>query len=197
MGLVAQFNSDAVTAQVRPPGPAERAAFQVVEKTIPELQLAMEQGRVTARDIVLAYLERIGLYGDLLNAAITVNVRALEEAAELDRERADGSLATPLLKLARKSWVATPALKQPQSSAISGRCNGKSSRQQRQHQTRTGARAAVCNGKYSSSQRQHHTRSGARAAVCNGIHSPSQRPKLAIPGARSSVFNTKNQPVKP
>ena len=65
-------------------------AFDIVEATILEMQEAMEDGRVTSRDLVEAYLLRIALYEDQVNAVITVNKNALEEADRLDRERADG-----------------------------------------------------------------------------------------------------------
>jgi amidase len=75
---------------------AETAPFGVVEKTIPEMRAAMEQGRVRSRDLVLQYLTRIALYEDKLNAAITVNPKALEEADERDRERAQRKVRGPL-----------------------------------------------------------------------------------------------------
>jgi amidase len=81
-------------------GAAEEAArpapFTVVEATIPELRAAMEQGRVTSREIVLQYLTRIALYEDRLNAVATVNPEALREADERDRERALGKVRGPL-----------------------------------------------------------------------------------------------------
>ncbi|HVZ24374.1 MAG TPA: hypothetical protein VG871_25045, partial [Vicinamibacterales bacterium] len=64
-------------------GPARRAkapAFSVFEATIPEMQAAMKSGRITSRGIVEQYLARIAMYEDKLNAAITVNPHALEEA---------------------------------------------------------------------------------------------------------------------
>ncbi|MBY0505263.1 MAG: hypothetical protein K2X03_15225 [Bryobacteraceae bacterium] len=64
--------------------------FDVVEATIPEMRRAMEQGRVTSRDLVTAYLARIGLYEDKLHCIITVNANVLAEADERDRERAQG-----------------------------------------------------------------------------------------------------------
>ena len=65
--------------------------FDVLEKTIPELQAAMEDGVVTSRQIVTQYLARIAAYDDrgpALNAMIALNGRALDEADALDRERA-------------------------------------------------------------------------------------------------------------
>ena len=70
--------------------------FEVVEATIPEMQRAMESGRITARGLVEAYLIRIALYENRLNAAITINPRALVLADSLDRERAAGRVRGPL-----------------------------------------------------------------------------------------------------
>ena len=70
--------------------------FSVVEATIPEMRLALEQKRTTSREIVLQYLTRIALYEDQLNAVIAVNRDALKEADELDRERAAGKIRGPL-----------------------------------------------------------------------------------------------------
>ena len=70
--------------------------FSVVEATIPEMRAALEQRRVSSREIVLQCLTRIALYEDKLNAIITVNPDALREAEERDRERAQGQLRGPL-----------------------------------------------------------------------------------------------------
>src|SRR5258708_32975619 len=73
-----------------------RTSFSVVEATIPEMRAAMEQGRVTSRELVTQYLTRIAFYEDKLHAAITVNRHALEEADERDRERAQARIRGPL-----------------------------------------------------------------------------------------------------
>ncbi|PYR34144.1 MAG: amidase, partial [Acidobacteria bacterium] len=39
-----------------------RPTYDVIEKTIPELQDAMARGEVTSRDLVAAYLARIAAY---------------------------------------------------------------------------------------------------------------------------------------
>ena len=70
--------------------------FTVVEATIPDLQAALQQRRVTSREIVLQYLARIATYEDRLNAAIAINPNALEEAEARDRERALGNVRGPL-----------------------------------------------------------------------------------------------------
>ncbi|HWZ32277.1 MAG TPA: amidase family protein [Bryobacteraceae bacterium] len=70
--------------------------FNVVEATIPEMRTAMEQGRLTSRELVTQYLVRIAMYEDVLHAAVTVNPNALKEADERDRERAQGRVRGPL-----------------------------------------------------------------------------------------------------
>ncbi|MDH3272738.1 MAG: amidase family protein, partial [Gemmatimonadota bacterium] len=75
-------------------GPSE--PFDVVEATIPEMQRAMEEGRLTSRELVEAHLLRIALYEERVNAVISVNENALAEADRLDRERAEGNVRGPL-----------------------------------------------------------------------------------------------------
>jgi amidase len=70
--------------------------FTVVEASIADLQAALRDRRVTSRALVQLYLARIATYEDRLNAAITVNPRALEEAGARDRERAAGQVRGPL-----------------------------------------------------------------------------------------------------
>jgi amidase len=70
--------------------------FSVVEATIPEMQEALRTGRVTSRELVTQSLVRIALYDNRLNAVMTVNRDALEEADRLDRERAEGRIRGPL-----------------------------------------------------------------------------------------------------
>ena len=70
--------------------------FDVVESTIPAMQAAMKEGRVTSRDLVLLSLARIATWEDRLHAVITVNPRALAEADALDSERKAGKVRGPL-----------------------------------------------------------------------------------------------------
>jgi amidase len=69
------------------PTSAQRVPFSIVEASIAETRAALEQGRITSRDIVTQSLTRIALYEDRLNATLSVNPRALEEADQRDRER--------------------------------------------------------------------------------------------------------------
>jgi amidase len=79
--------------QARAPRPA---AFSIVEATIPDMQRAMAQRRITSRELVTQYLTRIALYEKRINAAITINPRALAEADARDAERARGQVRGPL-----------------------------------------------------------------------------------------------------
>ena len=72
------------------------APFTVVEAGIPEIQAALQSGRVTSRQLTAQYLQRIASYEDRLNAIITVNPHALAEADAMDRERAAGRVRGPL-----------------------------------------------------------------------------------------------------
>ena len=62
-------------------------AFNVLETTIDEIHSAYKSGQLTARQLVLMYLDRIEAYdkkGPAINAIITLNSKALEEAERLD-----------------------------------------------------------------------------------------------------------------
>lgn len=81
------------------PGLGRAGTFDVMEKSIVELQQAMSSGAVTSKELVAAYLARIEAYdrgGPKLNAMIVVNPRALETAEALDRERATKGPRGPL-----------------------------------------------------------------------------------------------------
>ena len=75
---------------------AQHKPFNVVEAGIPEMRAALEQKKITSRELVVLYLTRIALYEDKLHCIITVNPHVLEEADERDRERAQGHVRGPL-----------------------------------------------------------------------------------------------------
>lgn len=72
--------------------------LDLMDITIPELQAALEEGRVTSEELVQMYLDRIEAYDDSLdlNSIISINPDALETARELDAERAAGTVRGPL-----------------------------------------------------------------------------------------------------
>ncbi|MEA2490869.1 MAG: amidase [Acidobacteriota bacterium] len=92
--LAALFTFAAVAQAAKPAKPV--TPFTVVEASIPEMQAALKEGRVTSRELVTQYLVRIATYDAKLHAVMTVNPKALEEADMLDRERAAGKLRGPL-----------------------------------------------------------------------------------------------------
>jgi amidase len=75
---------------------SQEPAFSVVEATIADMQSAMAQKRTTSRALVERYLDRIEKYEDRLNAVISLNPHALDEADARDRERAQGKVRSPL-----------------------------------------------------------------------------------------------------
>ena len=98
-----------VAACASPPAHAPLPRFSVVEATIPDMQKAMLEGRISSRGLVEQYLARIALYEDKLNAVITVNPKALEEADRLDQEHKQGKIRGPLhgIPIALKDNVLT------------------------------------------------------------------------------------------
>lgn len=73
--------------------------FDLNEKTIDELQLQMQSGKLTSVDITRKYLQRIkeiDQRGPMLNSVIELNPDALSIAATLDAERKRGKLRGPL-----------------------------------------------------------------------------------------------------
>src|SRR5258706_1729314 len=76
--------------------PAQQRGFSVLEASLSDMRRALQQHRVTSRELVQQSLTRIALYEDRLNAIIYVNPHALEEADARDRERAAGRVRGPL-----------------------------------------------------------------------------------------------------
>ena len=79
--------------------PRTDAPYDVTEKSIPELQADMREGRVTSAGLVALYLDRIRAYdraGPALNTIIRLNPRARARADSLDAERSAGTVRGPL-----------------------------------------------------------------------------------------------------
>ena len=65
----------------------DKAPFQIIETTIDDIHSAFKSGRLTARQLVQGYLDRIAAYdkqGPNINSIITLNDQALEDADRLD-----------------------------------------------------------------------------------------------------------------
>ncbi len=88
-----------VAGQSRNAAATQVTGFDVMEKSIEDLQRAMQAGEVTSRKLVESYLLRIDAYdrqGPALNAIAAVNPRAREIADSLDAERAARGPRGPL-----------------------------------------------------------------------------------------------------
>jgi amidase len=75
------------------------ANFQVLETSIDEIHAAYKAGRLTARQLTQLYLDRITAYdkqGPKINAIITLNPHALEDADRLDAAFRSSGFVGPL-----------------------------------------------------------------------------------------------------
>jgi hypothetical protein len=79
--------------------PARGAGLNIETATIADLNAAFAEGTLTSEQLVSAYLKRIEAYdkqGPAINAVITLNKKALDEARQLDAERKSGKVRGPL-----------------------------------------------------------------------------------------------------
>jgi amidase len=75
------------------------APFQIMETTIDDVHAAFKSGKLTARQLVQGYLDRISAYdkqGPNINSVITLNPNALAEADNLDATFKRSGLVGPL-----------------------------------------------------------------------------------------------------
>ena len=94
--MISRLISALILLSLTPAFAQRPTKFSVIEATIPQMQEALRKKKVTSRQLVQQYLERIATYEDLLNASLAVNPRALAEADQLDLERKQGRLRGPL-----------------------------------------------------------------------------------------------------
>ena len=77
----------------------EQAAFSLMETTVADIHRAFRSGQLTSRQLVQSYLDRIEAYdkkGPALNAIISINGRALEDADRLDAAFRSSGFVGPL-----------------------------------------------------------------------------------------------------
>ncbi len=88
----------AVTVGLVSCAPAQPDPFQFVEATIADVQTEITSGRMSCRQIVQGYLDRIARYDALsgLNAISMINPGALDRAAEIDTALSKGEDVGPL-----------------------------------------------------------------------------------------------------
>lgn len=73
--------------------------FELMEASVMDIQNAMNAGKLTSVELVTKYLARIDKYdqkGPEIKAILSVNPKALEEAAALDKERSEKGARGPL-----------------------------------------------------------------------------------------------------
>jgi len=73
--------------------------FDIIDTTIADVHAAYQGGRLTARQLVQQYLDRIKAYdqgGPKINSIISLNPQALEDADRLDKALADGNMVGPM-----------------------------------------------------------------------------------------------------
>src|SRR5438552_13544944 len=95
--LIAASLGGSLLAQTQTRKPA--AKCQVVEATIDDIHAAMGSGKLTARELVQAYFERIVAFdkqGPALNCIINLNPKALEDADRLDAAFKRSGMMGPL-----------------------------------------------------------------------------------------------------
>jgi len=89
----------AVAACARSDAQPTRTTYSVENKSLATLRDDLVAGRVTSRQLVELYLERIRTVdqsGPALRSVLALNPRAVDEATRLDRERASGRTRGPL-----------------------------------------------------------------------------------------------------
>ena len=89
MGLLASLMAMSVawTSPARAQVNDRAVPFQIMEATTDDIHAAFKSGKLTARELVQGYIDRINAFdkaGPNINSVITINPNALEEADKLD-----------------------------------------------------------------------------------------------------------------
>src|SRR5947207_11768668 len=74
-------------------------SFQVVETTIDDIHAAMKSGKLTARQLVQSYLDRINAFdkkGPAVNCIISLNPQAIADAERVDAAFKKSGMLGPL-----------------------------------------------------------------------------------------------------
>src|SRR5215217_5657149 len=103
INTVATVLAAALSAICAPPTHGQErnatAPFQIVETLIDDIHAAYKSGKLTVRQLVQGYLDRIDAYdkgGPKINSIINLNPRALEEADKLDVAYKQSGFVGPL-----------------------------------------------------------------------------------------------------
>lgn len=76
--------------------------FPIKEATIKDLQIALQENKLTSKELVQFYLQQIHKLNPILRAVIEVNPDALEQANEADKRRAKAKKGDSV----KVSWLA-------------------------------------------------------------------------------------------
>src|SRR5690242_19919621 len=98
-GMLASVAAVSIAMLYGQRGKEKAVPFEITETSIDQIHAAYKSGKLTTRQVVQAYLDRIQAYdqqGPKINAVITVNPKALEEADRLDAQYKSSSFAGPL-----------------------------------------------------------------------------------------------------
>ena len=68
----------------------------IYEKSVAQLHKQMQEGKLTAHELVDYYLKRIKVYDGVINSIITINPNALSDADKIDAMKAEGKELGPL-----------------------------------------------------------------------------------------------------
>jgi amidase len=80
------------TTMVNAQKPSIKLPFGIEEVTISELQAKMKSGEISSKEIVAAYIKRIGQIDKDVKSVVEINPDALEIADKLDAERKSGKI---------------------------------------------------------------------------------------------------------
>ena len=76
--------------------PNSNLQTDLTEVTVGDLQTKMQSGQMTAQDITLKYLQKIKEVDGKINSVIEINPDALKIVEELDKERKNGKVRSPM-----------------------------------------------------------------------------------------------------
>ncbi|KAF2786837.1 amidase [Melanomma pulvis-pyrius CBS 109.77] len=94
--VIGLFASFAAARPITPCTPSQPELPPLINATISALVKGLQSKQFTSVDLVEAYIRRIHEVNSALHAVIEVNCDALDLAAQLDAERADGQIRGPL-----------------------------------------------------------------------------------------------------
>jgi amidase len=99
LAILSLLSMFAVPASYAQNGESKNAPFQIMETTTDEVHAAYKSGKLTAHQLVQAYLDRIEAFdkhGPTINCIITLNPKALEDADKLDEQYKKTGFVGPL-----------------------------------------------------------------------------------------------------